>query len=133
MVKLRQNTPSPSHAQLERNLNAALAVATFVGDLYAWQCLTPPIVKLCLDIVAHDDLSVVEELEAILRIISRGDEKLYQKTLLIDFLELVEDCAARMTDSSAAVYQGPVKAQIEHLVQVCGFLWYFHFGSTHPS
>ncbi|CAL1713634.1 unnamed protein product [Somion occarium] len=98
VVKLRQNTPSPSHAQLERNLNAALAVATFVGDLYAWQCLTPPIVKLCLDIVAHDDLSVVEELEAILRIISR-------------------DCAARMTDSSAAVYQGPVKAQIEHLVQ----------------
>lgn len=75
------------------------------------------LVKLCLDIVAHD-LSCIEEVECIFSILERCDKVLYQQVRMTEYLKRVQSLSAKMHNNSASCYDPPVKHVIDSLVKV---------------
>lgn len=66
-------------------MSSAIAVATFVGDLFAEGLVKGSFVQLCMNMVL-DKLSVLEEVEALHSIVLHSGERLYDRVPLFDFL-----------------------------------------------
>ncbi|KAK7689909.1 hypothetical protein QCA50_006548 [Cerrena zonata] len=122
VVKLTVNSPSPPHSEPLQNLAAALTVGKFIGDFFSWGGCSASLVKICLDIVAHN-LSCVEELECIMTILEHCDESLYKQVRMHEFLMRVRASVAKMDDNSASCYSPPVKDKIDgHLQSITNFI-----------
>ncbi|EKM49758.1 uncharacterized protein PHACADRAFT_265411 [Phanerochaete carnosa HHB-10118-sp] len=85
IVNLFVCSPSPPHAPPFRNVSSAIAVATFIGDLFCEGLLTGSFVQLCMNLVL-DKLLCLEEVEALHAVIHHSGERLYDRVPLDDFL-----------------------------------------------
>ncbi|KIP04233.1 hypothetical protein PHLGIDRAFT_129634 [Phlebiopsis gigantea 11061_1 CR5-6] len=84
VVNILSCSPSPPHAPPFRSVSSAIAVATFVGDLFAEGLIKGSFVQLCMNMII-DKLSVLEEVEALHAIVLHSGERLYDRVPLSDF------------------------------------------------
>ena len=102
---------SPPHAPPIRNASSAIAVATFIGDLFCEGLLKGSFVQLCMNLVL-DKLSCLEEVEALHAIVCHSGERLYDRVPLADFIANL-----RMRCSGAKLTSAVGKRGVYQIVQ----------------
>lgn len=98
-------------------LSSALAVATFVADLFVQRIILREFVHHCLNLLTRD-LRVIEQLHAVQAIISHADEHLYETRAMTSLMAALAAKAAALQDGASAVGQTFDKTEVEACVQV---------------
>lgn len=120
IVNIPVCSPSPPHAPPLRNVSSAIAVATFIGDLFCEGLLKGSFVQLCMNLVL-DKLSCLEEVEALHAIVLHAGERLYDRVPLTDFLANLRMRCTSTTLTSAVGKMG-VYQDVQHHVQAIASL-----------
>ncbi|KAL4249833.1 hypothetical protein ABKN59_006619 [Abortiporus biennis] len=115
LANLPVTSPAPPTSPA-RLLSSALAIAAFVGDIFSAELASGSFVLLCLQILA-ENLSVVEEVQAIYAIINHSNERLYERVRMKEFLSTLEYKAQMLGEGATVTAQYNVPEVTQHYLE----------------
>ena len=127
-MNLPTYSPSPPHANPYHHLSCALAIASYLGDLFHMGLVNGSIIDLCLRQLV-DNMQTLEQLQAAHAIITHCDSKLVLIHAVHAVLARLQNNAARIVPNASAVGACFDQAYVQLYVQVRAHQPFQYFGS----
>ncbi|KAH8086007.1 hypothetical protein BXZ70DRAFT_910362 [Cristinia sonorae] len=100
LTNVTRFSASPPQASPVHHLSCALAITSYLGDLFTLGLLKGHVIDLCLRMLV-DNMVILEHLQAVHALVSHCDEKLLAFVVVQSFVERLEQAAVRISDNAS--------------------------------